>query len=231
MKDIKKKDLICLVISILMITFVSCFGFFGIKDAAKDKGIMDKGYRNLSEVNVYAGIKNGRGFIIRVEDDYMDIITSKHLVSENNKVTVEFGNRGRADGEAVYYYTELDAAVVRVKKEDFEHDLKEAKGAEPLSKGEYDSISLNKKVFFTSDIFDTTLEISEGNWYSSHEYIQELGYEAGIFLGEVKPGMSGGALFDEEDRLIGMIIASNDFKGAIIPSYEIMEEYIAFSSK
>ena len=139
MKDIKKKDLICLVISILMITFVSCFGFFGIKDAAKDKGIMDKGYRNLSEVNVYAGIKNGRGFII----------TSKHLVSENNKVTVEFGNRGRADGEAVYYYTELDAAVVRVKKEDFEHDLKEAKGVEPLSKGEYDSISLNKKVFFT----------------------------------------------------------------------------------
>ena len=61
--------------------------------------------------------------------------------------------------------------------------------------------------------------------------LQELGYEAGIFLGEVKPGMSGGALFDEEDRLIGMIIASNDLKGAIIPSYEIMEEYIAFSSK
>ena len=214
-----------------MVTFVALFGLFFIKDAAKDIGIMDNGYRNLSEVNIYAGIKNGRGFIIRVEDDYMDIITSKHLVSENNMVTIEFGNMGRAEGEAVYYYSELDAAVIRVKKEDYEHDLKGAKGVDPLSKGDYDSIPLNKKVLFTSNIFDTTLEISEGNWYSSHEYIQELGYEAGIFLGEVKPGMSGAALFDEEDKLVGMIIASNDLKGAIIPSYEIMEEYIAFSSK
>ena len=214
-----------------MIAFVIIFGFCYIKDAAKDIGIMDEGYRNLSEVNIYAGIKNGRGFIIRVEDDYLDIITSKHLVSENNIVTIEFGNKGRTEGEAVYYYREIDAAVIRVKREDFEHDLKGATAIEPLSKGEYDSIPLNKKVLFTLTFFDTDQEVSEGNWYSSHEYIAELGYEAGIFLGEVKPGMSGAALFDEEDKLVGMIIASNDLKGAIIPSYEIMEEYIEFSSK
>ena len=230
-KDNSIKDIISLIISFLMLSFVAAFGFLYIKDAASKIGIMEKGYRNLCQVNVYADVKNGRGFIIRVEDDYMDIVTSKHLVSENNKVSVEFGNKGRVDGEVVYYYRELDAAVVRVQREDFEYYIKGAKEINALSKGEYDSIPLNKKVICASNIYDTELEVSEGRWYSSDEYIPELGCSVGLFLSDVKPGMSGGAIFDEEERFAGMIIASNDSQGAVIPSYEIMEEYIEFSSK
>ena len=76
----KKSITVFLFIGLLLIV-VFAVGMLFIKDAADEIGLMQEGYRNLCQVNVYAGIKNGRGIIIGVEDDYIDIVTSKHLVS------------------------------------------------------------------------------------------------------------------------------------------------------
>ena len=224
------KEIVILIVCLLLIVLVFIFGMVYIKPAADDIRLMEKGFRNLNQVNVYAGVKNGRGFIFCVEEEYLDIITSKHLVSEENKVTVEFGNKGQAEAEVLYYFEDIDAALIRVKREDSDHDLKGAKGVVTLSKDEYESIALNKSVFYASDIYDTSLDVKEGKWYSSSEYIYELGEEVGLFLGEVKPGMSGGALYDEKDRLVGMIIAADETKGAVIPSYVLDEEYNRFKT-
>ena len=42
--------------------------------------------------------------------------------------------------------------------------------------------------------------------------------------------MSGEGLFDEKDRLIGMIIAANETEGAIIPAYRIKNGYLSFQT-
>ena len=38
--------------------------------------------------------------------------------------------------------------------------------------------------------------------------------------------MSGEGLFDENDRLIGMIIAANETEGAVKPAYELENGYM-----
>jgi len=222
------KNLILLIVSFMSITAVFLFGMIFIKGAADEIGVMEKGFRNLCQINIYAGIKNGRGIIIGIDEDYIDIVTSKHLVSEENKVSVEFGNKGRADGEAVYYYPDTDAAIIRVKREDSELNLKGAKVPEIMSKEEYESIPLSRSVYYAKDIYDVSLDVSKGKWLASDEFIYELSEDVGLFAGEVLPGMSGEGLFDENDRLIGMIIAANETEGAVKPAYELINEYLNF---
>ena len=225
------KNLILFIVSVLSIFVVFAVGMVYIKPAAGEIGLMEKGYRNLCQVNVYAGIKNGRGIIIGVEDDYIDIVTSKHLVSEENNVSIEFGNKGRTDAEVVYYYNDTDAAIIRVNREDSDFYLKGAKAPEIMPKSDYESLPLSMSVYFAKDIYDVTLEVSEGKWLSSKEYVYELSENVGLFAGEVLPGMSGEGLFDENDRLVGMIIAANETEGAIKPAYELRNEYMSFLIK
>ena len=103
--------------------------------------------------------------------DYIDIVTSKHLVSEENKVSIEFGNKGRADGEVIYYYPDTDAAIIRVKREDSDFHLKGAKAPEFMSKKDYESIPLSRSVYYAKDIYDVSLNVSEGKWLTSDEFI------------------------------------------------------------
>ena len=210
----------------IIITFV--IGMLYIKDAADEIGLMEKGYRNLCQVNVYAGIKNGRGIIIDTTDDYIDIVTSKHLVSEENNVSIEFGNKGKVDAEVVYYYSNTDAAIIRVMREDSDFYIKGAKAPEIMSKSDYESYSLSSKVYFANNIYDVSLDVAEGLWISSDEFVYELSEDVGLFSGEVLPGMSGEGVFDADDRLIGMIIAANETEGAVIPAYELRNEYMTF---
>lgn len=212
----------------MSIILIFVIGMLYIKDAADEIGLMEKGYRNLCQVNVYAGIKNGRGIIIDTTDDYIDIVTSKHLVSEENNVSIEFGNKGKVDAEVVYYYSNTDAAIIRVMREDSDFYIKGAKAPEIMSKSDYESYSLSSKVYFANNIYDVSLDVAEGLWISSDEFVYELSEDVGLFSGEVLPGMSGEGVFDEDDRLIGMIIAANETEGAVIPAYELRNEYMTF---
>lgn len=228
MKKDSMKNLILCIVSFMSIIVIFVLGMLFIKDAADEIGLMEKGFRNLSQVNVYAGIKNGRGIIIGNEEDYIDIVTSKHLVSEENKVSIEFGNKGKVDGEVVYYYPNTDAAIIRVKREDSDFYIKGAKAPKIMSKSDYESIPLSRSVYFAKDIYDVTLEVSVGKWLDSEEFVYELSEDVGLFAGEVLPGMSGEGLFDENDRLVGMIIAASETEGAVIPAYELRNEYMSF---
>ena len=212
----------------MSIIIIFVIGMLFIKDAADEIGLMEKGYRNLCQVNVYAGIKNGRGIIIDTTDDYIDIVTSKHLVSEENNVSIEFGNKGKVDAEVVYYYSNTDAAIIRVMREDSDFYIKGAKAPEIMSKSDYESYSLSSKVYFANNIYDVSLDVAEGLWISSDEFVYELSEDVGLFSGVVLPGMSGEGVFDEDDRLIGMIIAANETEGAVIPAYELRNEYMTF---
>lgn len=219
-------DIIAAIISIFVIVAIFLFGIIYIKNAADSIGMKDEGYRNLSEVNIYSGSKYGRGIVIFANDEYIDIVTAKHLVSDENNVTVEFGNKGRVEAEVIYYYGITDAAIIRIDREISDHDLKGAKAPDVMSKDEYDSISLSKTMYFASDIYDTSKKYEEGKWIQSHEEVSELGGDVGLFIGEVAPGMSGEGLYNEDDVLVGMIVGANDTAGAVIPSYVIINEYV-----
>lgn len=226
-KKEKYLNIILTAVCLLSIVFVSFFGLFFIKDLQNEIGIMEDGFRNLSQVTIYAGIKNGRGIVIYNENDFFDILTSKHLVSRDNNVSIEFGNGDKTDGGVVYYFPDSDAAIIRVFKKDATYP-QGIKAVEVLSKSDYDSLTLSTHVYFLENISDKDKRVIEGRWIESEEYISEIGEEVGLFSAEVKSGMSGEGIFDSNDKLIGMIIAANETEGAIIPAYKLQNEYLNF---
>ncbi|MCR4647707.1 MAG: serine protease [Lachnospiraceae bacterium] len=228
-KEKSYKELIELVICILLIIFVILFGFLYIKEATDAIRLRDPKYRNLSQVEIYADIFNGRGIIIAVTDDHMDILTSRHLVETENKVTVEFGNGKRVDSEVYSYFKDYDAAVIRIYKDAAGETLRSAKAAEICTKEDYDNMKLGQTVYFATEMSDAEIEYVKGKWVEGSKFIYELGSEVGLFLGEVLPGMSGEGVFDENDRLVGMIIAATDTEGALIPAYELKNEYLQWT--
>ncbi len=220
------RELIEIIICVLLILFVILFGFLYIKDATDSIRLRDRKFRNLSQVEIKADIFTGRGIIISVTDDYIDILTSRHLVETENKVSVEFGNGKKADSEVYSYFKDYDAAIIRINKDDAAEILRSAKPAEICSKEDYDKMKLSQTVYFATEMSDSEIEYVEGKWVEGSKFIYELESEVGLFLGEVQPGMSGEGVFDENDRLVGMIIAATDKEGALLPAYELKNEYI-----
>lgn len=220
------KDLLEAIISVLLVLAVMLFGFIYIKNAADDLNIFSEGYRNLYQVNIYAGIKNARGIILDVDDEYIYIVTSKHLVSDENNVSVEFGNKARVDSEVIYYYKDMDASIIRISKEDSNEYLKGAKATELYSKSDYENISISRHVFYSNSIYDTEKSFEEGIWIEGDSFIYELQAYVGLFSGTVTPGMSGEGLYDENGKLIGMIVAASETQGAVIPAYKLRNEYM-----
>lgn len=218
--------IISVVICFLLIACVMLFGLAYIKNAADDVGIREEGYRNLCQVVIVSGNKIGKGIVIGTDEKYIDIITPKHLVDEENHVTVEFGNKGKVESEVCYYFKKADAAIIRLDREITDIYFKGAKEPVLMSKNEYESIPISEHVFFASDIYDTSLEFKEGIWVESDKYVYEISSDAGLFIGEVLPGMSGEGVFDKDNKLIGMIVAASDTEGAVIPAYELRNEYM-----
>ncbi len=227
MKEINKKEALILTPACLVcILAVSLFGLFVIKDAYSEVGLKDEGFRNLIQVKVHSLDKSGMGVVIGVEEDYIDILTTKHLTDASAVAEAEFGNGGRAEGYMVYFYPDHDAAILRIQRKDSDHDFKGAKKTEVLSKSEYEKIPLSQKVYYLSDHTDMGKKFETGKWLEGNTFIYEIQEEAGIFSGEVIPGMSGAGLFDENDKMVGMIIAASDKEGAVTPAYILESEYL-----
>ena len=222
----KKEALILTLVCLICVLAVSIFGLFVIKDAYSEVGLKDEGFRNLTQVKVHSLDKSGMGVVIGVEDEYIDILTTKHLTDASAVAEAEFGNGGYAEGYMVYFYPEHDAAVLRIKREDSDPDFKGAKKAEVLSKSEYEKLSLSQKVYYLSDLTDTGKKFETGKWLEGRTFIYEIQEEVGLFEGEVIPGMSGEGLYDENDRMVGMIIAASDKEGAVTPAYILESEYL-----
>ena len=91
MKEKNKKEALILTPACLVcILAVSLFGLFVIKDAYSEVGLKDEGFRNLTQVNVHSLDKSGMGVVIGVEEDYIDILTTKHLTDASAVAEAEF---------------------------------------------------------------------------------------------------------------------------------------------
>lgn len=220
----KKKTIIEIVLSISLIALVSVFGLLEIKDATAKLPIMKPGLRNLSQVLVKSAGKYGRGVVFDIDEDYVYIVTSKHVVEEELYPNVMFGNRYEYPAETVYFYND-DAAILKVNRKTVEENVK-TRPVKCLSREEYDLLSEGETLFFLDDIFDDSLTVSEGTLLNKETYIKELYCDAGIFEGIVKEGMSGEGVFDENQKLVGIIMATDDEKGAFVPAYKLENQFV-----
>lgn len=217
-----KKEIIKSCISICCILFVFLFGMLFIKDAANDLSVTNPRYRNRTQVTIKDNDKSGRGVIFDEDDEYIYILTGKHVVSDTVTPIVCFGNHSSCFGETYYYFAEDDAALVRVKNEDAKELIKVKPVNRIASETDYSLYSKGGKVYWLDGIYDDNLSFLEGTWVESNRYLPEFGEYTGIFEGNVSAGMSGEGVFDEDGELMGIIVAADDSTGAVFPAYKLI---------
>ena len=223
-KDNQTKNIISAIVSVFLIILTSVMGLTAIKNSASDQGVMQEEYRNRSQVVLYSGALTGRGVIVGADDDFIDILTTKHLIRDGGQdVSVEFANKKKVKALAVYVAEGYDAALVRVVRSDAWEAIGHPRSVEYLNEDEYNSFAQGEDVYYLEYVYDDNLSVLSGTWSETNEYIVSINTEAGIFKADVRPGMSGEGLFDSDDRLIGIIIAAGDGEGAVIPAYKLLD--------
>lgn len=219
------KDFIKAAISILLIAATSFFGIVFIKNISYDEFLAEKRVDYKCQVTVKTeNSKVGRGVVFRIGEDYIDILTSKHLVSDSFTPVVEMGDYTVVNANITFFYADYDAAILRVSGEGFDKIVSKVEEAYVMTQTEYDSLKRSDAVFFADNIHDEVKSYREGQWIVPYEYLEELECETGIFAGKVDYGMSGEGLFDINGNLIGIIIGSGDYEGAVIPGYKLLNE-------
>ena len=220
--------IIQIIISVIALTFASVAGLVFIKGSTDNLTPLSQGYRNRSQVMIHNDIKYGRGIIVNETDEYIDIVTAKHIVDtidDEAGLIVETSDKKEIPAELVYQFKNMDSAVVRIQKSDSDAFIPHPVISYYLDEDEYYSITPGTPVYYLYGIYDDDFSLSDGIWSDGSTFIVELGIIAGVFNGSVRPGMSGEGVYTEDGSWVGMIIAASDKEGAFIPAHEIMKNY------
>lgn len=218
----KNKFFLKITVCFMAVFFVYLAGEFVIKKEYEDIKPLEKGYKNLTMVTVLSNEKSGRGIIYEVSDSNVCILTSKHLVADNIYPVVEFGDSYVKAANVSYYFKQMDAALLAVEKDEFISNY--LYPPKSIGREEYFELPAETPVYFADVIRDENITVLQGKLIEKDVDEEGLEQRVGLFEGEVVAGMSGGGVFDEKGRLIGMIVATDGKYGAFIPICDIDEE-------
>lgn len=221
-----KRTIIGIIACVLAIVCVANFGVWFIMDATDNIGVMSPGYKNLSQVIIHADGKVGRGVIFNINDDYIEIITAKHVVSETATPVIEFGDGTRTDSVVRYYFADHDAAVIRIDKNS-DNIPKGLKAVETIDRYEYNMIYEGNSLYFASSLKDKELEVLSGNIARKDYFVEVIQEKADVIncIEPPTPGMSGSGVFTEDDQLYGIIVAADESTGVVLPIFDLMNIY------
>lgn len=224
----KLGTIIQIIISVIALTLASVAGLVFIKGSTDNLTPLSVGYRNRSQVTIHNDIKTGRGIIVNETDEYIDIVTAKHLVeniTDEAGLIVETSDKKEIPAELVYQFKNSDSAVIRIQKSDSDAFIPHPIISNYLSEDEYNAITPGTLVYYLDGIYDDDFSVSEGIWSDGASFIVDFSIIAGVFNGTVRPGMSGEGVYTKDGEWVGMIIAASDEEGALLPAYEIMKNY------
>lgn len=146
---------------------------------------------------VQEGIGTGSGFVINRNGD---ILTSEHVVEGATKVHVSFADGTKVDAKVIATDALLDLAVIRVKVP--------ARTLRPLVIGNADTLALGEQVVAIGNPFGLDRSVSVGIVSALR---RQMTAPNGFTISNsvqtdaaVNHGNSGGPLFDENGRVIGV---------------------------
>lgn len=193
---------------LVCLQFVSFFAFFdSIAQKVPDQSIVRiKGYGN--------GLEIGAGIVAGFDKDDKEIflITALHVVEAADSITVEFRQHKKEFPAAIFKVKqELDLAVLRVPLQEIALDFKSQVVAES---SDY-RISLVKIIghpqgsswVLSSNKF--LMALNANNFTVSHEGIGK--------------GYSGGGVFSNNDRLMGMMVENRSHDALVLDLLAIIE--------
>jgi Trypsin-like peptidase domain len=172
---------------------------------------------NNAVVRVTAEGREGAGIIVGSDDDTIFIATAKHVVGEAAEATVTFNAaRHRSFPATVHKHSDcLDLAVVNV----------------PLAKDHAVRSSL-KPLRYRADrapmlTVVSNIAHSADGWdpnFGVNKLQSERAYEIIFSSSDIVPGASGGPLFDDGNRLIGMVTQVGRSRATAVKMASMLEE-------
>ncbi len=159
---------------------------------------------------------SGSGVIWQIEEDGLWIVTAGHVLERaggENRVCVDFGGVRDKKMEVpcrLYEVSgEADLAFLYLTRSEIPQEARDGFETAKTDKAGYDGLRAGDSVY-AAGYEDGSLTVCEGVLEDAWIYVED--FEQYMILAEcgVRPGMSGGGLYDGAGRLIGIVCGGNE---------------------
>ena len=162
----------------------------------------------IESISVDSVIK-GSGFVYKIEDEKVYIITCNHVIEDSEDIYVYNQNKDKIKAKVLAHDEYTDIALIQINNE---FNLK------PVNLGNSDLVKINDDVY----AIGTPVGIKNINTISNGSVLlkeKEVAFSTKQGISELKaielsvstqPGNSGGPLFNDQNEVIGMMILKED---------------------
>jgi serine protease Do len=172
---------------------------------------------------------SGSGVIVRIDDDYVYIVTNHHVIADASELSAEFNDGTSADAQVVGDDSTDDIALIKVAVSDLSSDtLSQIKA---ITFADSDNVKIGSTAIAIGNALGYGQSVTTGIVSAKDRAItSERETMEGLLQTDaaINPGNSGGALLDANGNLIGINVAkysSTDVEGMgyAIPSNKVLE--------
>ncbi|MGN1024553.1 MAG: S1C family serine protease [Lachnospiraceae bacterium] len=172
---------------------------------------------------------SGSGVIVKIDDDYVYIVTNHHVIADASELSVEFNDGTSADAQVVGDDSTDDIALIKVAVSDLSSDtLSQIKA---ITFADSDNVKIGSTAIAIGNALGYGQSVTTGIVSAKDRTItSESETMEGLLQTDaaINPGNSGGALLDANGNLIGINVAkysSTDVEGMgyAIPSNKVLE--------
>lgn len=170
----------------------------------------------------------GSGVIWRFDEEQVIILTAAHVVAgadgdDGSGVTITFHDTGTAMAQKVEYAPGTDLVFVTIPIGNLKAWTQRSLRAVTQDKAAFDALSQEAPVLLAGDGKVLTGTVEE-TWI----YVTDFSQHMLLVDGEIRPGMSGGGLFDEQENFLGILLGcSSDKETAVLPLSVILAAWEA----
>lgn len=178
-----------------------------------------------SVTEIQIGDYRGSGSIFSMDETYLYVTTSKHLLIYGVEAQVTFYQGNTFTGEVLGVSTEADMGVIRVKAEYIPiHILRNLRYV-ATNPERSQNLEAGEEMFLVGSADGVAKNFYMGVVANPWEYFPEFGSFMIRNFCEGKPGMSGSGTFDQKGIYIGMLTGGSGEETASIPLSVMLEEY------
>lgn len=176
-------------------------------------------------VSIVAGKSVGNGSIYQINKEELILVTTKHLLEEEETVTVKFTNFETAQGKVIAVSKEHDVGFVEVKRSLLTKETQKSIHAISCDSKHYGKLKQDDVMRYGVFTKEGILEIKEGKIGNPNWYVEEFSEYCLYNYCEATPGMSGCGSFLKDGTYIGMLLGGYDNESACLPITTIEETY------